>query len=237
MEKDRLHALPKPFHSFFNSFRNNFVSGSIVLELNAKRQPVAENNSGDRCEPASALIPSPRQTGRGSGRGVRFLSNFNLAQIRWNKLLFPGVFHYLNTAGSLSQRIPNFQQTSLVIPLPLMVPEPERFDAAFCQILFARFVALNSFRQTVLKTVKFDVQLRISAIKIQDMSADHVLPPKFETGESPSAQGLPKFSFLVGLSAAKIASNLRKTHTGKMQIIGKNSSSSPRPSPRLARRG
>jgi hypothetical protein len=99
-----------------------------------------------------------------------------------------GVFHDLNAAGSPLQRIPNFQQTFLAIPLPMMVPEPERFDALFRQIFFAPYVALNSFRQTVLKTVKFDIELRVGAVKIEDMSAHCMLPTKFETGESSSSQ-------------------------------------------------
>jgi hypothetical protein len=69
-----------------------------------------------------------------------------------------------------------------------MIPKTESFDALFRQIFFALFVALNSFRQTVLKTVKFDIQLRVRAVKIQDMSAYRVLPAKFETGKSSSSQ-------------------------------------------------
>lgn len=160
----------------------------MVFSLNSNRQPAAVNNSGGEFEPAHVLIPSPRQTGTGSGRGVRFLYNFDFVQTWRNKLLFPGVFHDPNTAGSSLQCIPHFQQTSLAIPLPLMVPKPKRFDALFRQVLFARFVALNASWQTVLKTVKFDIQLRVSAVKIQDMSADHVLSPKFKTGKSSSSQ-------------------------------------------------
>ena len=178
------------------------------------------------------LFPSPRQTGRGSGRGVRFLFQFNFPQIRRNKFLFPGVLHYPNAARPSLQSVPNFQQTSLAILLPLMVPEPEGFDALLRQKFFAGFVPLNSSRQAVLKAVQFDIQLRVCAVKIQDMSAKCVLPAKFEAGELASSQCLPKFFFLVCLRATKIAGDLFEAHAGRMRIVGKNSSSSPRPSPR-----
>jgi hypothetical protein len=183
------------------------------------------------------LIPSPRQTGRGSGRGVRFFSQFNLVQIRRDKSLFPGVFHYLNATGSPLQRIPNFQQTSVAIFLPLMIPESKGFNALLRQKFFPRFISLNSFRQTVLKTVEFDRQFRVSTIKIQDLSANGVLPSKLETGELSSSQCPPKFFFAVSLFAAKFTGDLFEAHAGRMQVAGKNSSSSPRLSPRLARRG
>ena len=77
--------------------------GSAALPVVARRGWCAAPAS----HPPKVLIPSPRQTGRGSGRGVRFLSKINLLQIRRNKLLFPDVFHYPNAAGSPLQRIPD----------------------------------------------------------------------------------------------------------------------------------
>ena len=151
--------------------------------------------------------------------------------------MFPGVFHYPNAAGSPLQRVPNFQQTSVAIIPPLMIPEPKGFDALFRQKFFPRFIPLNSFRQTVLKAVEFDIQLRVSAVKIQDMSANGVLPSKFEAGKLSSSQCPPKLFFFIGLVAAQLAGDLFEAHAGRMQVAGKNSSSSPRPSPRLARRG
>ena len=151
--------------------------------------------------------------------------------------MFPGVFHYPNAAGPPLQRVPNFQQTSVAIFLPLMIPEPEGLNALLRQKFFPRFIPLNSFRQTMLKAVEFDIQLRISAVKIQDMSASCVLPAKFEAGELPSSQRPPKLFFFIGLVAAQPAGDLFEAHAGRMQAAVKNSSSSPRPSPRLARRG
>jgi hypothetical protein len=53
----------------------------------------------------------------------------------------------------------------------------------------------------------------------------------------PSSQCPPKLIFFIGLVAAKLAGDLFQAHTGRMQVAGKNSSPSPRPSPRLAGRG
>jgi len=108
-----------------------------------------------------------------------------------------------------------------------MIPEPKSFDVLRRQKFFPRFIPLNSARQTMLKTVELDIQLRVSAVKIQDMSANGVLPAKFEAGELPPSQCLPQFFFLVGLIAAKFAGDLFEVHVGRMQIVGKNSSSSP----------
>jgi len=118
-----------------------------------------------------------------------------------------------------------------------MIPEPKGFNALLGQKFFPRFVPSNSFRQTMLKAIQFDIQLRVGTVKIQDMSANCVLPAKFEARKLPSSQGLPKFLFPVGLLAAKFAGNLFKAHAERMHSGGRNSSSSPRPSPRLARRG
>jgi len=135
--------------------------------------------------------------------------------------MFPGVFHYPNAAGSPLQRVPNFQQTSVAIFLPLMIPEPKGFNALLRQKFFPRFIPLNSFRQTMLKAVEFDIQLRVNAVKIQDMSANCVLPSKFEAGELSSSQCPPKFFFFIGLVAAQLAGDLFEAHTGRMQVAGK----------------
>jgi hypothetical protein len=52
-----------------------------------------------------------------------------------------------------------------------------------------------------------------------------------------SSQCPPKLFFFISLVAAQLAGDLFEAHAGRMQVAGKNSSSSPRPSPRLARRG
>ena len=102
-----------------------------------------------------------------------------------------------------------------------MIPELKGFNALLRQKFFPRFIPLNSFRQTMLKAVEFDIQLRVSAVKIQDMSANCVLPSKFEAGELSSSQCPPKFFFFIGLVAAQLAGDLFEAHTGRMQVAGK----------------
>jgi hypothetical protein len=52
-----------------------------------------------------------------------------------------------------------------------------------------------------------------------------------------SSQCPPKLFFFISLIAAQLAGGLFEAHAGRMQVSGKISSSSPRPSPRWARRG
>jgi len=118
-----------------------------------------------------------------------------------------------------------------------MIPEPKRFYALLHQNFFPRFISLNSLRQTMLKAVEFDIELRLGAIEIQNVPAHCVLPAKFEAGELSSPQCPPKLFFLISLIAAQLAGDLFEAHAGRMQVPEIISSSSPRPSPRLARRG
>jgi hypothetical protein len=118
-----------------------------------------------------------------------------------------------------------------------MIPEPECFNILLRQKSFTNFIMVNSLGQTVLKAVKFNGQLRIGAKEIQNMSANGVLPAKFETGELSSAQRAPEFFFVFGLMTAKLTGDLFEAHAARMRLIIEISSSSPRHSPRLARRG
>jgi hypothetical protein len=129
--------------------------------------------------------------------------------------LFFGVLHNLNATRPPLQRVPNRQQTAIRIFPPLMIPEPERFDALIRQSLFANRVPFHFFRRTVLKTVKLNRQLRIGAVKIQDASAKPMLPPEFETGKPPPPQRPPKLSFFVGLMAAQFAGYWFQVHPRK----------------------
>jgi len=74
-----------------------------------------------------------------------------------------------------------------------MIPETQCLDALLHQEFFTRFISLNAFRQTVLKTIQFDSQLCVGAVKIQNVLANCVLPAKFETSELPASQCPPEF--------------------------------------------
>jgi hypothetical protein len=98
-----------------------------------------------------------------------------------------------------------------------MIPKPQCFDTLLLQKVFPGIVTLNFFRQAVLKTIKLDRQFCVSAIKIQNMSANRVLPAKFETGKLPSAQRPPKLLLFVGLIAAKRTGDLLQAHDKRMK--------------------
>jgi len=68
-----------------------------------------------------------------------------------------------------------------------MIPKPKCLNILFRQKLFADLVAMNPFRQTMLKAIQLNRQLRISTIKIQNVSANDVLPAKLETGKTSPA--------------------------------------------------
>ncbi len=118
-----------------------------------------------------------------------------------------------------------------------MIPESKGFNTLLRQKFFPRFIPLDAFRRTVLKAVEFDIQLRVRAVTIQNVSTNGMLPAKLEASELSSSQGSPKFFFFVGLMVAEFAGDLCEAHAGRMRVAEKNSSSSPRPSPRLAKRG
>ena len=80
---------------------------------------------------------------------------------------------------------------------------------------------MNSFRQTVLKAIQFDSQLRIGAIEIQNMPANRVLSAKFETGELSSGQCPPQFFFFLSLITTKITSDLFQAQVNRMRIVEK----------------
>jgi hypothetical protein len=138
--------------------------------------------------------------------------------VRRNKSFIPGVFHYADAARPLLNRIPDFQQATVAVLVPLMIPESQRLNALLRQKFFPRFVALDSLRRTVLRTVQFDGEFRVRAIEIQNVIADRVLAAEFETGETSPAQRPPEFFFFIGLIATKFAGDLFEVHCERMRL-------------------
>jgi hypothetical protein len=56
------------------------------------------------------------------------------------------------------QCVPDFKQHPFAILLPLMIPEPEFFNAGSRKNVLALLVVPLSFRQTMPKAVEFDGQ-------------------------------------------------------------------------------
>jgi len=136
------------------------------------------------------------------------------------------------------QRIPDRQQASFTICPPPVIPESQFLNVLFLQIRAALLVMLHLLRQAMLKTVKLHVQPGSGAIKIQNINPARMLASEFESRKAMAPQRAPEFLFLVCLIAAKLAGDLFEAHSGKMLLVGKNSSPlTPCPLPVWAGRG
>ena len=118
------------------------------------------------------------------------------------------MFHHLHAARPALQRIPDCQQTSFTILLPLVIPKSQFLNVLFLQKSAARLVVLHLLRQTVLKTVKLHVQPRRRAIEIQKINSRRMLPAKFKSGEAMTSQRAPQFLFFAGSVPTKLAGGL-----------------------------
>ncbi len=105
--------------------------------------------------------------------------------------MFFHILHHLHAARPPLNGIPHCQQTAFAILPPLMIPETKSLNTLLREKFLSRRIALNCLRQTVLKAVKFDIQLGVGAIEIQNMPADRVLAAEFEAGEAAPAQCPP----------------------------------------------
>ena len=117
------------------------------------------------------------------------------------------------------QRIPDFEQYPIAIFLPLMIPEPEFFNAGSRKELVALFIVSLSFRQTVLKAVELDGQFCGGTIKIKKVNPHWMLASEFESGKTSGTQRAPKFFFLTGLLMAQSAGDGDGTHGPLSSIL------------------
>src|ERR1035441_3409580 len=101
--------------------------------------------------------------------------------MRRNESLLLHIFHHLHAACPMLQRIPNGEQTTFTISLPLMIPKSQFLNVLFLQKNAACLVMLHLLRQAVLKTVKLHVQPRRRAIVIQNINSRWMLSAKFES--------------------------------------------------------
>ena len=93
-----------------------------------------------------------------------------------------------------------------------MVPKPQTLYPEFFQNLFPHYISLQPFRQSMLKTVQFNRQLRVETVKIQDLAIDDVLAAKFKSGETPASQLFPELFFFDGLVTAKLTRYFPQTY-------------------------
>ena len=100
-----------------------------------------------------------------------------------------------------------------------MIPESDRFYALLREKLFARFVTLDAFRQTVLNTIKLHCQFRVGTVKVQNATANGVLSAELETGKSASPERPPKLLLFIRLIVAKLPGDLFEAHAAMMMIV------------------
>jgi hypothetical protein len=113
--------------------------------------------------------------------------------------------HHSHTTSPTMQRSPDFEQHTFAVFLPLMIPEPEFFDAGRHKKICALFIVPLSFRHAVLKAIEFDGQFCGGTINIQEVNSHWMLASEFESGKTSGAQHAPKFLFFPGLLTAQTA--------------------------------
>ncbi len=95
----------------------------------------------------------------------------HLFQLRRHKtviLFFP---HHLHATRPPLPRVPDFQQYTSPVLMPLMIPKAHHFNVLLREKFLPLLVAFDSFRQTMLKAVQFHRQPRQRAIAIQKIAA------------------------------------------------------------------
>jgi hypothetical protein len=128
--------------------------------------------------------------------------------MRRNEPLLLHILHHLHTTRPALQRIPNGEETTFTVFSPLMIPKSQFLNVLFLQKCAALLVVLHLLRDTVLKTVKLDVQPRCRAIEIQEVNSNRMLAAKFESREAMASQRAPELFFLIGLVTTKLAGGL-----------------------------
>ena len=166
-------------------------------------------------------------------RSSLFNYPFDVLFIRRHEPLTGHIFHHPHAARPALQRIPDGQQAALAVFPPLAIPETQRLDVLLRQKFFADGIALQPFRQAVLRTVQLHVQPRHRTIEIQKVITRRMLPAKFETGKLMTAQRPPQIPLIIRLIMTKPAGGGDRVHPDRMQIAAKNSSRdvSPHPDP------
>lgn len=124
-----------------------------------------------------------------------------------------------HTTGPPVQRFPNFQEHSLAILAPLMIPEPQLFDALCRKERSAFLIALQLLRHSVLKPVQLHGQLRRRTVKIQEVGTLGMLSAEFEASEASRLQGSPKFLLLVRLLAPQSPGDAGRIHANESNRI------------------
>ena len=101
-------------------------------------------------------------------------------------------------------------------------------EAILMQKLRALGIVSKAAIRSVLTTIKFNDEHRLKAHKIHDIRPNRLLPAEFEGGELPAAQGMPKLSLNIRLTAPQLPGefvlhNHPRQFTKGTELAGRNS--------------
>jgi len=152
-------------------------------------------------------------------RGLQRLSlrGFYLFNLRWHVAVVMNLPHCGDTARFAVQRVPDFQQDTLTVLLPLMIPKSQFFDALRFEKLVPLFITLMLLGHSVLKAVEFDRELCGWTIEIENVSPSRILATEFESRKTSRAQRMPEFLFLLRLLTTESAGVGGGIHVGSVE--------------------
>ena len=154
--------------------------------------------------------PSPHDEGAGRGAADLLFSERRLqrrvAELCWIRWDVPMIFQLpldFHTTGSSMKHTPNLQKDSFPVASPLMIPNSQFFNSLLLQELCSNFIPLALIWKAVHKSIQFDRQFCRRTIKIEKVCCERMLPAKFKTDKSASAQGAPKLFLFRSLLATQ----------------------------------
>ena len=135
--------------------------------------------------------PSPRDEGVGRGAALRRRQVDNCGRIRWYETVVSNFPHHLHASGSALQSMPDLQQHTLRIFLPLMIPKTQHFNIALGKKLLSILIAFPARRHPVLKAIQLHRKSRQRTIEVEVISPHRMLSAKLEAGKPSSPQRPP----------------------------------------------
>jgi hypothetical protein len=105
----------------------------------------------------------------------------------------------------LLKRGPNRVAHRLFLPPKPRTPKSQHLDALFGKPRIANVVSIEVVRLPMLKSIHFDVERRLNAIKIQDVIAKGVLSSKSVIRESTASKPTPHETFSPGFLLSQTA--------------------------------
>ena len=129
------------------------------------------------------------------------------------------------------QCIPDFQQNTLGILPPLMVPKAKFLNAVRVEPPRSFAVMQLPLRRTVLKAVELNGQLGEDAEKVQKVFSRRMLAAEFESRKPSGPQRSPELLLLGGLPTAEAAGVVLGVHQRRLKLSARGIKAAPLPNP------